>query len=176
MFIFNHASEISCSLGSIGERFVSWNKFSKELENNFNKYPPLANSEAAQVENVGYVGDEEVEAFLSYKQGIKNQAYEGTESGALYAKIIESLSAILAKSGVKRVLNFGVCYAHIDAELAKRFPDIEFHGVDRSPYTKLLNKYEFGGITNLRFLQKMGLSLLPMVTTTCCFTLEPLWF
>jgi hypothetical protein len=137
-----------------------WSNFSKALQVDQEKYQPLANNLTAQVGDLGYIGTEEIDAFIGYRQGVKDESYEGTESGDLYNRILEALSAFLEKNDVKKVLNFGVCYAHIDAALARKFPNIEFHGVDRSPYTKLLNENEFKDIPNLKFFAEDGFKLL----------------
>ena len=52
---------------------------------------------------------------------------------------------------IKKVLNFGVCYPHIDAILAVEFPNVEFHGIDLSKACKAINDCIFGQIDNLHF-------------------------
>lgn len=147
-------------LGGMGSKFVAWAHCCAELENNSKRYPPLANSKLASEGDVGYTGDEEVNAFLSYKKSALENNFKSTESGDLYDEIVATISKILLKGDVKKVVNFGVCYAHIDAILAQRFPNVEFHAIDRSPYTKLLNEHEFGHLSNLKFFAGDGFELI----------------
>ncbi len=147
-------------LGAVARKLVRWSDFVKVLQVDQRKYQPLANNLTAQVDDFGYTGNQEVLTFMDYRQGVKDKLYEGTESGDLYARILGELSIFLKNNDVKKVLNFGVCYAHIDAELARKFPNIEFHGVDRSPFTKLLNENEFKDIQNLKFFAEDGYKLL----------------
>lgn len=160
LLIFRKVPWLFEILGAVGKKLVAWSNFSKALQVDQSKYQPLANNLTAQVDDLGYTGNEEIESFMHYRQGVKDQIYEGTESGDLYIRILEELSAFLKKNDVKKILNFGVCYAYIDAELARKFPNIEFHGVDRSPYTKLLNESEFKDIPNLKFFAEDGFKLL----------------
>lgn len=115
------------------------------------KYLALANNDSSDLEPLGYTGNQEVNAFLNYQDELSNPHRLATsESRALYESQLNLLSEILPQ-GTTKLLNFGVCYAHVDSILARQFPDIEFHGVDRSLVTKALNESEFSTIPNLRF-------------------------
>jgi hypothetical protein len=151
IYIYRNLLGLFRILGSVGQRFVSWAYFANTLDRNSKKYPLLANNLVATDADVGYVGDEEIHAFLSYKRQVAECAYARTESAELYSEVISSLSEIIQTKKIRKVLNFGCLYAHIDAVLATKFPDVEFHGIDRSPWTKILNEHEFAGIDNLKF-------------------------
>jgi hypothetical protein len=118
------------------------------------RYRTLANVVPQREEDLGYTGDQEIQAFLLYRRELKEgRTRQATESGALYDKQLEVIPPLLKSDPeIKKFLDFGVCYAHIDMELAKRFPAVEFHGIDRSPLTKILNEFEFGQRPNLKFI------------------------
>lgn len=118
------------------------------------KYRSSANVMPSEERDLGYTGDQEIGAFLHYKRELQDgQTHQLSESGALYDHQLALLSEWLGSHAeIQKVLNFGVCYAYVDSELAKRFPAVEFTGVDRSPLTKLLNDFEFGSLSNMRFV------------------------
>ncbi|MDX2113924.1 MAG: hypothetical protein SFW63_09380 [Alphaproteobacteria bacterium] len=67
-----------------------------------------------------------------------------TESGVVYEWLINSVSDLLETfPELTHAINFGVSYAHIDAELAKKFPSRRFIGLDRSSLTKWYNDKHF---------------------------------
>ena len=75
-----------------------------------------------------------------------------TESYALYREQEKMLGKLLQEDDqIKNVLNFGVCYPHVDSILAKTFPQIGFHGIDLSECCKAVNESLFGEIDNLHF-------------------------
>lgn len=72
------------------------------------------------------------------------------ESYILYQEQLISLRELLKNGGIRKVFNFGVCYAYIDSVLAREFPDVEFWGIDLSPHVKAFNDCEFSHIENLK--------------------------
>lgn len=76
----------------------------------------------------------------------------GTGPGVLYDKIIKTVSTLIRRKHCPIMLNFGVCYAHVDSILAKKFPHTRFIGVDRSHLTKEFNETLFPHIQNLSFV------------------------
>lgn len=94
----------------------------------------------------------DLHAALSYATEIHEPGFSEKSSGEsylLYQKQINSLREVLSGGEIKHVFNFGICYAHVDAILAKEFPEIQFSGIDLSPHNKAFNDYEFGNIPNL---------------------------
>ncbi len=73
------------------------------------------------------------------------------ESPFVYEESIKRCSEFLL-AGAAGVLNFGVCYAHLDAKLAETFSEKNFVGIERSSLVQALNRYEFNGISNLEFV------------------------
>jgi len=134
-------------------RFANWRNLAATYAVN-ERYRTLANAMPRREEDLGYTGDEEILAFLLYRRELREgRTHQASESGALYDKQLELVPTLLKSDPeIKRFLDFGVCYAHIDVELAKRFPGIEFHGIDRSPLTKILNESEFGQRPNVKFI------------------------
>ncbi len=85
-------------------------------------------------------------------QLLLNDLHEKSESLELYNKVISEVSKLLTDNpSIKKVINFGVSYAHIDSELAKLFPNVSFVGIDRSKMTQQFNQELFGNIKNLSF-------------------------
>jgi hypothetical protein len=85
-------------------------------------------------------------------QLLLNDLYEKSESFELYNKVISEVTKLLIDNpSIKKVINFGVSYAHVDSELAKLFPNVSFVGIDRSKMTQHYNQELFGDIKNLSF-------------------------
>jgi len=95
--------------------------------------------------------DEERRVALMYKAEIISGNYLNRESPALYSHAISVLSDLVEKNNVLQVVNFGVCYAHVDSVLAKKHNDVKFVGIDRSKAIKQLNEEEFR-FDNLSFI------------------------
>lgn len=64
---------------------------------------------------------------------------------------IATVDRAIMATGAKRVINFGVCYGHVDAQLAAIHPGVSFVGVDRAPSVKRLNDADFTA-PNLEFV------------------------
>jgi hypothetical protein len=117
------------------------------------KYAPLANLIPENPADTGYTGDHEIMTFLQYRSQLRDErSLNLSESRVLYEKIIDTVSDVLESSiDIKTMVNFGVSYAYIDSVLARRFPQVQFVGVDRSPFTKALNEVEFSEVPNMHF-------------------------
>ena len=134
-------------------------KVPQQLANNYKRgefYLPQANQMPDDLNTVGYVGDMEITAFLNYRNQLKDEArLTNSESRTLYEKQIDILSETFnLYPSIDTLINFGVCYAYLDSILARRFPEIQFQGVDRSPWTKALNEAEFHDLPNMHFFTK----------------------
>lgn len=112
------------------------------------------NSIPERPEEIGYEGDTEVQTFLNYRNQLAEKwRLTGSESESLYEKIIDTISNCLnTEPQIRNVLNLGVSYAYVDSILAREHENVEFVGIDRSPFTKALNEVEFGDIPNLTFV------------------------
>jgi len=87
------------------------------------------------------------------EQLLLNDLNEKSESLELYKNVIAEVSKFLTVNpSIKKVINFGVSYGHVDSELAKLFPNVSFVGIDRSKLTQQFNQELFGGIKNLSFV------------------------
>jgi hypothetical protein len=81
-----------------------------------------------------------------YRQEIEagNLNKQKNESGAVYDTLLKEIPHVIESDRtINKVLNFGVSYAYVDSTLAKKYPNILFNGVDRSPLTKLYNEQFF---------------------------------
>ena len=135
-----------------------------------------AEDSGANAEEYGYVDAlDEIKTALLYKYEIADGFPKSSESKKLYDCAEDLLTRYMDSTST--VVNFGVCYAHIDQLLARKFPSTMFYGVDRSRITKALNEVEFGGIPNLlfvasdifEFLESAKLSNWMLFhTRTCC--------
>jgi hypothetical protein len=88
----------------------------------------------------------ELEVLAHYHEQLLqgNLAQQRTESAAVYDWLISNISDLLTTfPDLTHTINFGVSYAHIDAELAKKFPARRFVGLDRSSLTKWYNDKHF---------------------------------
>lgn len=133
-------------------------KVPQQLADNYKRgevYLPKANQMPADLNTVGYVGDMEITAFLNYRNQLKEKdevRLTNSESQTLYENQVNILSETFKSyPSINTLINFGVCYAHVDSILARRFPEIQFHGVDRSPSTRALNEAEFRDLPNMHY-------------------------
>jgi hypothetical protein len=100
----------------------------------------------------GYPDPEEDRRIaLFYKKEAESGQYSARETPVLNAHVIDVISTLLARGTIRRVVNFGVCYAEVDASLAQRFPSVSFTGIDRSPAIKEINEQSFA-LPNLKFI------------------------
>jgi trans-aconitate methyltransferase len=100
----------------------------------------------------GYPDPEEDRRIaLFYKQEAVSGQYSARETPILNAHVIDTISGVLAQGQIRRVVNFGVCYAEVDAVLAARFPAVSFVGIDRSMAIKEINEQSFS-LSNLTFV------------------------
>lgn len=96
----------------------------------------------------------ELAVAVKYHAQLKKPNFKNdiSESAAVYEHAIRKLSSILDKGKVRGVVNFGVSYGYVDSILAKKYPHIEFIGIDRSKFTKQYNENHFAEIENLKFI------------------------
>lgn len=96
----------------------------------------------------------EVGVALKYKKEISVGFDPTSDSLYLYQLAIEKVSDFLSaeETTPATVVNFGVCYAYTDSILARKFPQTQFVGVDRSMLTKALNEAEFADLPNIKFV------------------------
>ena len=105
----------------------------------------------------GYTGDvfsRELDFIHKYAVQTKNfnSLNNKSESKALYERVISDLSSILNEGKIRNVFNFGIGYAFIDKQLAIKFPNINFIGIERSPAAKFYNDHD-GIPKNLKILE-----------------------
>ncbi len=98
--------------------------------------------------------EEDFEVAMFYKSEFESSKFSARETPIINDLVLEKLEQILANesSGISRVVNFGVCYAYLDALIAKKFPHIEFIGLDRAESVKNLNSKDFSSLTNMTFV------------------------
>ena len=99
----------------------------------------------------------DVRSTINYARQIMSPNFGGPddryESHRLYEEQLKDMEHLLENNpDIKGVLNFGICYGHVDALLARKFPDISFVGIDLSKYNKAINEVDFGDIDNLEFV------------------------
>lgn len=100
----------------------------------------------------GYSGDvftNELMTMYKYKKMIDENYPTPNESKATYAHIIEKSEELIKKAKPSCYFNFGVCYAYTDAILAKKFPGVQFYGIERTDSARLFNSLYFSDISNL---------------------------
>ena len=113
-------------------------------------------SERANVEEHGYTdkyGD--LRVAVLYASEIHSPEFGPDslgESYALYESQKKLFSKFVETEKPDFVFNFGICYAHIDAYLAKKYPNTKFSGIDLTPYNKAFNDIEFSNIPNLEVM------------------------
>jgi hypothetical protein len=104
----------------------------------------------------GYTGDvftRELDFIHKYAVQTKNfNLHNSSESKVLYERVITDLSVILNEGKIKNVFNFGIGYAFIDKQLAIKFPNINFFGIERSSAAKFYNEH-IGIPTNLKIIE-----------------------
>lgn len=95
----------------------------------------------------------ELAAAVYYRSELDDkQTVHASESQAVYDEILRRVSGALKKHPqIRSVTNFGVGYGYVDSELARRFPEVRFYGLDRSRLTKAFNE-TFFRLPNLEFV------------------------
>ena len=132
----------------LGNRLYVFNEAINRLKNegNFNDDGYDEKSE------YGYSGDifkAELMTMYKYKKQIDDNYLEPSESKRTYAHIIEKSERLIYKAKPRCYFNFGVSYAYTDSILARKFPEVEFFGIERTDSAKLFNSLYFSDITNL---------------------------
>lgn len=113
-------------------------------------------SDSATEMGSGYGYDTEIVEFqtvVKYYSQVKSEDLKQSESGILYDNIHSKASSLFKTDrSIKNFVNMGVSYAHIDSQLAKAHPHINFIGIDRSDLTKTFNEALFKDLSNLSFV------------------------
>lgn len=145
----------SAALSRVPRLMGGFRRVSGLLEKQADRIERYRNDEAyrAGQKPAGYSGLKEEMTFFTYKSEVASSKFAKlrTPSYRLYQEQESVLDEILSRPDASPFVNFGVSYAYIDAMMARRFPAVQFIGVDRSPYTKALNEVDFSDVTNLRF-------------------------
>ena len=137
---------MAATLLSINNDLIRRKKFDDFLEVRHSEDPQLH----------GYTEDfGDLWAAMNYAQEIRQPNFgKGSlgESHSLYEEQKSTLTEFFKTNKPTKFFNFGVCYAYIDSILSKKFPNIQFTGIDLSEHNKSFNKIEFGEIENLSIL------------------------
>lgn len=113
----------------------------------------------------GYESEEtDVTTWLTYRRFLRDKPGFG-ESPTVYAEATRLVELALT-TGSCGVINFGVCYAHLDSQLARRHPHATFVGIERSELVQTLNRSEFRSLPNLKFMSGDIFELLEPMTLT----------
>lgn len=133
---------------TIAGNYASTFKKIKRIQQERDENPLSFNSEFGYKDEI-----QELSVAKYYRHQLQlNDLHEKSESFELYNKVISEVSKLLTDNpSIKKVINFGVSYAHVDSELAKLFPNVSFIGIDRSKMTQKYNQESFGDIKNLSF-------------------------
>ena len=95
---------------------------------------------------------EERRVAQMYRDEVLSGHYSNRETPVLNEHAISTIADLLrANRSLKRIVNFGVSYAHVDSELAKLFSDVQFVGIDRSQAVCELNRETFAPLNNIQF-------------------------
>ena len=118
---------------------------------NLERMNGVINAPATERDRNGYFSEGDVYGTLNYRAEILSGLNRNSESKILYAHQEKILREVLSQPGITGMFNLGVCYAYIDALLAREFPELQFDAIDLSPLVKHLNEYDFNDIPNLHF-------------------------
>lgn len=99
----------------------------------------------------GYIDEsDELKKAIYLREQLTNDV---TGSRDIINKVEDVFDRMFAMGpGIKSVLDFGVSYGHINSVIAKKRPDVQMYGIDRSPLTKMYNEHYFGSVPNLHFV------------------------
>lgn len=123
----------------------------KSVERLSNEYSDASSDSHLLGSNFGYQDEEkDLNVWFHYRRFLEQKPNFG-ESPFVYEESINRCTDFLL-AGASGVLNFGVCYAHLDSKLAMKFPGKKFFGIERSTLVQVLNRHEFNGISNLEFV------------------------
>jgi hypothetical protein len=142
----------SAWLDSVIYRAKRWTYCEKTSRDNFGR----ANGDGSEGTDFGsgygYIDEvEDRRIALFYKRESESGQYSARETPVLNAHLIATLNEVIASEGIRRVVNFGCCYAYVDAELAAKHPEVQFVAIDRSPAVKTINEESFS-LPNLTFV------------------------
>ena len=147
----------SRNIQAIAQKIVRYKVFS-EREKKTGRTIKLHNSEgiedAQSFESAfGYKDDlAELNCAIKYLNQIKAEFPTASESKVLYERSVDILAEFLSKRGELELLNFGINLAHVDYILAKRCPQVNFVGIDRSKLTKAFNEINYPQRENVELI------------------------
>jgi len=128
----------------------------KNLKDTFSQaYQRLKSNDQFGYENdssFGYSGDvffNELSVAHHYKKQIDEGFNGPSESKALYEHIVKVSTDLIDRTDARYYFNFGISYAYTDSLLAKKFPDVNFFGIERTEAAQIYNQIQLGEITNL---------------------------
>ena len=92
----------------------------------------------------GY-GYENEETDFGYQKEVLHDLSRGARSKhwPILLEGLTELDRLIEKLELKRVVNFGVALAHIDDQLAQKYSDVDFIGIDRAPSVKAFNEKQY---------------------------------
>lgn len=96
----------------------------------------------------------EVETAAYYRSQLQDPGFATlpSESASLYETVLAEMRQLLRSTpSIKRVVDFGVSYGHVDDKLAMEFGGVQFDGVDRSRLTVAYNQNHLPKRGNLAF-------------------------
>lgn len=90
----------------------------------------------------------ELQTWASYRAGALSGNFGG-ESPILYEHVISKSAVLLKSHGLRTFFNLGVSYPYVDNELAQKFPNTKFIGIERTEVVPLLNNHFFADQKNM---------------------------
>lgn len=152
-------ARLAALLQKLGTRIENFHRLAQQQRNLFDAGGVSLgkNAEKASSFESGFGYEDEyteLKAAVYHRAQIMagNLKDQKTESGALYEHVIAAISKRLSTGDIATVLNFRFSYANIDSELAKKVPNIQFVGLERSVLTKVCNENIFGKQKYLIFI------------------------
>ena len=129
----------------IVKKFLDFENDKKQHLNSLKQLQEMnRNTSIVDSNEFGYTGDTFTrELDFIHKYALQTKSFHLnnlSESKALYERVIADLSAILEQGKIKNVFNFGIGFAFVDKQLALKFPNINFFGIERTLAAKLYNE------------------------------------
>lgn len=155
--VFYRTPALAYLLKGVGNRLVFLGKHLPAEEKNRLYYLALLKQDGADAHKFdspyGYNDDlHELAVAIQYHDQLKRNDFETmpSESADLYKYVIAKLTELFqSDKNITSFLDFGVSYAYMESVLAKKYPHIQFIGIDRSKFTKFFNDEQFSHLKNL---------------------------
>ena len=90
----------------------------------------------------------EIESWSGYRSGALSGSFGG-ESPVLYEHTIAKASELILENKITTFFNLGICYPYVDSQLAKKFLDTKFIGIERTEILPILNNHFFADQKNM---------------------------